>query len=469
MAIDTTQLFQEVENIINRGQGINHYQIEVRILVNGQWIDPLRVTSLSLERDYESSFGDVLVLSCDVGLGDYAYQLYPARDDLRVEVISTPLYENSEQERPAPRRARRYRAILMNQHNPGLEGKSPQTGSQEDLNKTNIETVEFQLVGDVLHQVRMMTVGKLYRNITPVDLLRSLLSETTQLLDRNNRQVVKGVDVVPGGNRTQRQHIVLDHGVKLTEVADILQGEGGGIYSTGCGCYLQGSHWRVFPLYNTTRFSNAAQTLTVVSVPPQRYYGGERTYRTHDGNVVIIVAGGNKVKDQGLSEQLNEGNAVRFTDSRQLLGGMSQPDGNRTTMDRGANLFEFEGPKLRGGYTNARWTKDRGTSSPFQHYTEMARRNGRYMQMEWLHGDSEILTPGMPVKFMTVEGEQVKILYGTLLGVHETRAPREGSITATQFPSVVQLKVFLERPPPKFNANFYRPRLSHDTYPSSRG
>lgn len=447
MAIDSTQLYEEVRNITEKGQGLAHYQLEARVLIDRTWFDLSRLLSLSIERDYEDSYGDVVVLTCDMGLGDYAYRIYPNRDGLRVELTVTPLYENTAIQRSdASRRARRYRAILMNQENPGVESTSPQVGAIEDLNRTRLQTVDFQLVDDVLHQVRMMTVGDLYRRMTPMAVLQTVLSDTTTLLDRNNRQVISGVTVQDGYNKTVREHIPLDHGMALKEVPSFLQNEAGGVYATGLGCYLQDGQWQVFPLYDTQRFDRTDKTLTIISVPPNRYYGGERTYRRTRDGVVIVTAGGNKVNDPGLAEQLNKGNAVRFMDSRRLLDDTTQPDGNKARMPRQENLFEFQGPALEGGYTNAQWAEGRSGSSPFQHYTEMARRNGRYVMLEWQHGDAALLYPGMPVKMYVPEGEQVVTRYGILLGLHEVRAPQEAGPIARRFPAIIRLKVFLERP-----------------------
>lgn len=445
MAVDSTLLMREVSSILESGQGVSHYHVECVIKAGDEWITPTRLDLYSLERDYEHGYGDVLVLEMIMGLGTYAYKLFPKRDQLWVDITSTPLYENSDAQRSdIPRRQRRYRAILMDQENPGLVGRMPQASSEDDLNLTAPKKVEMQLVDEGLYQSRMITVGRLYRKATPMHALKSLFTETTALVDGRNQQQIKGVEIVDGFNQTQRDHVIIPHGTPLFHVPDLLQTDQGGLYAAGIGCYLQNQQWWVFPPYNTQRFTKARRTLTVLNIPPNRYYGAERTYRATDRQVIIVAAGDMSTNDDGRYQQLNDGNAVRFTDARRLLV-YGDTDNNKTQLRRQDNVFEFEGPQMDGGLSNARWSKERASANPFPHYTRMAKRNGRYMTVEWLHGDASLLEPGMPVKFLTAAENALQTFYGVLLGVHEQRIPSEQGVNTRRYPASVRLKVFITR------------------------
>lgn len=445
MAVDTTLLLREVQRIIDEGQGVTHYRLGINIKAGPAWGVPTRIDLYSIERDYETRYGDVVVIEVIIGLGTYAYRLMPYRDQLFVDVTSVPVYENGAAIRSdRPSRVKRYRAVLLNKENPGLVGRTPQASSEEDLNQQTPVTVELQLIDEGLYQSRLITVGRLYRQMAPMTVLQSILTETTALVDTKNQPAVTGVSVTPGFNKEVRTQLVIPHGTPLFDVPSLLQKKEGGCYPTGIGCYLQRGQWYVFPPYNTQRFKQPGRTLTVLSVPPNRYYGGERTYRLTDTQVIIVCAGNMETQDDGHADQLNQGNAVRVTNNRNLLV-YGEANNNKTQVSRQDNVFEFEGPTLRSGFTNAQWAKEGATSNPLPHYSEMAHRNGRYVMVEWLHGDSSLLTPGMPVKFMTATQDKLNVVYGTLLGVHEQRIPAQSGMVATHFPASIRLKLFLSR------------------------
>lgn len=447
MAVDDTLLMREVGAIIDQGQSLSHYRMQCRIRVNRQWLTPLQLALYAVERDYEQNFGEVVVIEVLLGKGTYAYQLYPHRDALQVEITSVPLIEASgDERRDGERNVRRYRAVLINQDNPGgITGREPQASDAEDLDRTGVMQVQLQLIDEGLYQARMMTVGRLYRQTTPMTVLRSLLTETLAFVDANNQQRIEGVEVASGYNESSRSHIIIPHGTLLTEVPALLQEEEGGLYGGGIACFLQRKHWYVFPPYNTERFKKAQRRLTLLNIPPNRYYGGERTYRVAGKNIVAICAGDMDSRDEGFHDQLNRGNAVRFTDASQILTGFSDVTGNRARVSRESNLFEFEGDAIEGGYSHARWGQQRASSNPFPQYAAMARRQGRYAILEWLHGDISLLTPGMPVRYLVNQNGTLTTYEGVLLGANEQRAPRDGGVDNHEYPATLRLKVFLQR------------------------
>lgn len=444
MAVDTTLLLNEVDAIVSSGTGVRHITATCRLKTPVEWLEPVNIELLSLERDYEDGFGDVFVVNLVFGMGQYAYKLLPYRDNLFVDLTITPQYHESDSAPNTKSVVKRYRAIVMDQDNPGLVGRSPQSSSESDMDLSGLKTVQMQLIEEGLYQIRMATVGRVYRQVTPMTALKSLLTETTRLVDSNNQQQIFGVDTVPGYNEQVRRQIVIPHGTLLTETPDLFQQKEGGIYGAGLSCYLQDGYWRVFPSYDTERWKKTPKALTIISVPPNRFYGAEKTFRYTSNQVILITAGSRQVEDVGLYEQLNEGNALRFMDANRLLTAAETTD-NRTLLKRKENLYEFEAARLESGVNNARWTAERATSNPFKHYSEVAQRNGRYMAVQWLYGDSTLLYPGMPVKYMAATNNQLGVYHGVLLGVHDQRARLRAGVGNSAFGSTLMLKVFLSR------------------------
>lgn len=444
MAVDNTLLLREVDSIIENGDGIRHSKIECTLRVGSEWITPTRTTIYTIERDYEDSYGDISILEVLIGLGDYAYKIVPKQDNILVDLTITPYYRGTDKVQDTKRRTVRYRGIMMEQENPGLVGKLPYSGSRENMNIAGHRNVQFQLINEALFQVRMNTIGGLYRNVIPATLLKSVLTDTNRFIDSNKQQQIFGVDMVGGFNNTPRQHIIIPHGTPLIKLSRLLQFDQGGIYGAGIGCYLQDGYWYVFPTHDTTRWNKNPYALTVLNVPSNRYFAAERTYRYTQHQVSIVVAGDSDSQDNGLYKQLNEGNGYRFTNTNNLLT-MGTTEQNKTTLSRKDNLYEFEGYSMEMGKKNIQWGKEGATSNPFKYYSELAKRNGRYISVQWLHGDASLLYPGMPVKYMSTVNGALATFYGVLLGVQEQRIPKEGGVVSEHFASAVQLKLFLAR------------------------
>lgn len=443
MATDATHLLKEVDLIRLEGESRSNYGLAMQILVKQAWLKPLRLDIWHLHRDYIQGYGDTLVVECMMGLGTYTYQLIPNRDNLMVEVAYVPLEENSAVQRGDVRSTvKRYHAIMMNQDNQALVGKHSQATDEATLNQSGFRQVQFQLVDEITFKARMHSVGRNFRKSSPMMALQFLLTETITAFGGSDSKKVQGVNVTDGFNTEVRNQVSIRHGMPLIEVCDFLQNKEGGLYPTGAGMYMQDNFWWVYPLYDTTRIKKAVRTLTVLNVPKDRAYGSERTYRATANTVTIVVAGDAASLDQSLLAKLNQGNAFRVTDARKLLD-FGVVKNNKMLIDRASNVFEAVSSKMRSGMNNIPWAEERATSNPFKHYTEMAKRDGQYIQVQWMHGDTDLLEPGMAVKFLTVDNNVLKTYTGVLHEVDEQRAPAEAGAVAGRYPAMVTLSLFL--------------------------
>lgn len=444
MAVDSTLILQEVAAIIEDGEGISHYRLSCMVKAGERWLTPVKLDYLGIERDYEFGFGESTRLEVLFGQGDYTYLILPHREHLLVDLFIEPLHENRSVDEDTPTRHRRYRAILLNQDRPSLESLQPHSSNIEDLNHQGPIAVKFELVEEALYQTRFQSFGGNYRKSLAADILVSVLSETSRSLELKEEDGIRGVDLVGGFNQRVREQITIPHGTPLEDVPYVLQQQEGGIYSAGLGCFLQRGLWYIYPLYNPTRTREDPRTLTIIRVPPNRYYGAERTYRTTENQIIIIASGDVQSDEAALSQQLNEGNARRFTNAESLLT-FGETVGNRTKLSRQSNVFEFEGDHLDSQLTHARWSQQRASANPLQHYSDLARKRGRFLAIDWLHGDIDLLYPGMPVKYYIAGDDSLQQYDGVLLGVKEDRVSDQPGPITQNFPASVMLKVFITR------------------------
>jgi hypothetical protein len=447
MAVDATLLFREVEAIAAAGENNSNYMITCRVQAGGQWRAPFRLDLYSLERDYENGFGDLTVVEFMIGLGVYTYQFVPNRGNLLVELQFIPIPDNTKRREAQETITLRFRGILMEQANQGLVGKHSQATTEEALDRVGPIQVQMQLVDEAVYRARMTTLARIYRNVTPMDVLRAVLTDAQTLGGGNDNQRILGVNTVAGFNTDVRNQISIPHDTTLIRVPTLLQEKEGGVYATGLGCYLQNQYWYAFPLYDTTRFLKTPRSLTVLNIPKNRAHGSERTYRTTTNQVLVLATGDASALDRTVFDYLNEGNGIRFADARKLMTSFAVTDRNRMLVDRATNLFEVAGDVLKDGFNNLRWASERATSNPFKHYSDLARKKGTYVTVEWMHGDADLLYPGMPVKFLTVSNDELKTFTGSLLGVHEQRIPAEAGVAISRYPSSIRLKLFLDTAP----------------------
>lgn len=449
MAVDNTLLMREADSIRDNGETNSGWVIEAQLIVNEtMWIRPFKVEYEHLSRDYasEKQFGDRRMIQVLMNYGDFQHDIVANRDNLMVEVVYRPLKFNSNA--PDPSRlaeVKRYRGILMTHFNNALTNKDAQASSREALNQLGMLSFAVQLIDECTYRVNMMSYGNGFRQCTPMMAIQEVLASTMGDVSIQEAKRVKGINFMDGYNTEIRTAIDLPDGIMLKEVPHYINNEEGGVYPSGFGVYLQDQYWYIYPLYDATRYRKNTKVLRVINVPNDRYEGAERTYKVDDQQVTILATGDVSSLDNGLAANLNEGNGLRFGDVGKLLMDFGTAKDNRALIDRATNLFEVSTGVLETGFNNVKWAVERATSNPFKHYSDMTRRRGQAVKIQWNHGDSDLLYPGMPVKFLSVNDNLVETYHGVLLGVDEQRAQQDSNVEVTSHVGVVTLGIFISR------------------------
>lgn len=438
-------LRREASRVRDSGVGLSHYRMSVRINNGKQWVTPISVLHYALERNYAEAFGDKHYVTVMMGKGDYAFDIYPQRDALKVDLTAIPTLNSRGGSQPENTGdvTKRYRAVLLNQKDPSIEDVSHYRSMKQTLNISDIVVVELELFDDAVHQIRMATTGGIYRDKAPIEVLREALKNTLNLVSTDNRQLITDVVEMPGFNETKRKQIVVPP-TRVVDLAQYLQVKEGGVYSTGVGCYLQENNWHVFCPYNIKLYQKTTKTLSIALMNVNDF-DGERTYCVSGDSITVLTSTSREVMDVGLSEQLNESTGHRFINADTLMDGFAKTSGNKTSISRKDNLYEFSGEKMSDGLNNIQWSDKGATSNPFQYYSELAKRSGRPIQVTWKHGDVSLLEPGMSVKVKLPSAEGIVTYQGTLVGVMENRHPIDEGSVRRLFVPLIQLTLFVSR------------------------
>lgn len=446
MAIDSTNIMLEVREVAMRAPRSTSFRFEVYIMAgeDNEWVKPIRVDVITHQRDYFKGYADAIFLDALIGRGDYAYILEPNRDNITVDVFRYPTADMGNGDIDEEITVKRYRGMLLTKEDPGLADARPHASNHDDLNQ-EIMDIQFQLIQENVHQLRMVTVGRIYRQTVPMNALRSLLTDASQLIDVSDEEIVTGVDVVDGFNETERETIVVPHGTKLINVVSHLQNAEGGLYSTGVGCYLQHNKWYVYPLFDLNRIEREDRTLTVLRVPPNRYTGSERTWRLTEKQVIVIANSDISVRDMGFDEQMSSGNAVRTTNADNLLT-FGETGDNKINLERKKNLYEFKSHDMQGdGLTNTQWGKERATGNPFKLYSRLASQGGQFVEISWMHSNTDYLYPGMPVRLYVATNDELEEYHGILLGANDRYVPGRPGPVPDYYVNEARLLLFVNR------------------------
>jgi len=445
MDIEKSSLWREVQGVLSGGSKPVHQTWSVRIFAGGDTIIPFKIVSVDIDRDYLNNYTDFILVDVRVPLGTYAKRLYPHLANVEIELKRVNIGETSDAAQLNDAvEVERYTAIMIDTGNPIIENGVGNTTSEEDLNRIEILTVKFQLLNKVLEQIRVIPVGGIRRNMTGEDVVKSVLTQASQLADVDTSRKIKGVRMVPASNQQKRSAVILPHNLEMVNVPHHVHYHCGGLYNSGLGYYLQDDYWHVFPAFDNTRFNEGGTTLTIINLPPRRLPGVERTYRKDGDNLVVLATGDSNFRDVSNTMQLNAGNGVRFADATSLLDSFATVANNKAQAARGRSNTEIITDKRPNGINYTPTAARSINANPYVEYSALAARQGSGINLVWENADHTLLYPGMPVRVMYLDGAEIKELYGVLLGAHLYASLRDVGVTSERFVNNLTLSVFVK-------------------------
>lgn len=449
MEIENSSLMREVDKIIKGDTTPVHYEWKAIIKADGASYEPLKVLTIDTLANYEGNYADEILIVLAMPAGTFFKRIYPYQGAIDITLIRKPKYESGiggvVQEKIS---TEVYTATLIDTGSPIIDGNTRNTPTEENLNLTSITDVTFQLINKSLEQLRLISVGGIYRGGTVEDVVKNILTSSSKIKYIDNTRSFKGVQMVPPSNKKARDHVVIPQGTMLMDVPDHINKHCGGFYSTGLGYYFQNDFWYLYPTFDTTRFNTADETLTIINVPPRKFPGVERTYRKNGRNLTILGTGSVKYSDSSDVDQLNDGNGVRFASADKFMNGFTKTENNKTVASRGKNNSEFVTQERDNKNNNVRLSGNAITANPMMEYARLARRQGGLLTMVWEHSNPTLITPGMVGKIMYLDGEDIKTLYGVVLQAHTFVGMSGQGMFGDKHMSTTSIAMFVSKPKP---------------------
>lgn len=447
MEFEQSALMFEVNQILNDGPKPVQNNLSAEILVNttGITVSPMKIMSVDLKRDFLDAYSDVLIVEMAISAGQYSKQIYPYKNNIDITLTYTPLNETGDATNTsiAPQ-SETYTATLIDTGSPVMEQNGFNAPTQYNLDLSNMIMAKFQLVNKALEQMRMIEVGQIFRGATVDDVIKTMLTQASQTTTVNGQRTVQGVTMVKSSNPTPREHIVIPHGVKLTDVPQYIQKYCGGVYAAGMGYYLQGNQWHVYPALDTTRFNTTQGTLTIINLPQNKFTNVERTYYQPGGNLVVMATGNVKFRDPSNQHQLNSGNGIRFSDASKFMDGFTTLGDNKALASRGATNNEFVGFQRPNGNNNVARSTNPITTNSLEEYSKLARAMGSVIQLEWQHSNPDLITPGLPTTILYLDEDQIQSITGVIVGAHHYTHLMGQGFSAMRYGTVTTLAVFIQ-------------------------
>lgn len=409
--MDVTQsaIWEEIRQIKDEGANDVHFDYYCEFHTAAETFKPHKLTSLIVDRNYRGKLTDVITLAVEMGKGTYDSKVYPNKENLTVTVYKAPMGELSEEDSAdKPILSRTYRAVPLDAKSSRLQAQGPDAADADDADRSSFDPYYFQLLDLAAEQLYMKTVGAPYRDMTPLDVVRGVMTMALADLELEETAMIKGVDVAQPDNEVVRAHVLVPHGTSLTrEFPQYVQQYCGGIYKGGLGHYIQGDVWYVYPRLSLDRFGTTPRTLTVISIPPNRLPGIERTYKAVENSVVLISTGKVTQTDVSDAQQLTEGNGVRFVEAERMINDFRTVTnaGEEVTVNMADNWVEIALRERASGINQAPMSKRRITANPYHEISMLMEREGTYLEVVWENADPDLICPGMPVRYVYMDGE----------------------------------------------------------------
>lgn len=450
MEVLDTIITREINEIRNFTQVSIAHGWTLIVKANGKEIKALYLNSVGLNRLYTMNFADELVVEAVFVNGQYEQDIVPYKDQLEVTLIKIPYAANIQGsvDRGKQVVTNVYKAqLLTGGASATVAGDSPLAINKGGSSKFAVSTVKLQLFNPVVDSIRKLTFGTVFRQTKAIDAIRYVLGRVARPVSADDSVNIRGVHVLMDTKEDPREHIVVPHLTPVIQVPNVIHQNVGGIYPTGFHYYLQNRIWYVYPLYDHQRFGKEQRSLTVIKIPANRMPSMERTYRWTDSQVIALTTRETKHIDMSESAQLNEGNGARFVDAGQMME-MYQVGGNKAVANAKGLVTEVVADPRADKSDMVMAGTSTITDKWNIEYSELARKAGSVIQTIWENASIELLYPGMPVRYIFMDGNVSKEMYGVLHAVETIETPTSINVADRRFQTNALLTLFVQRVAP---------------------
>ena len=440
-----TLIKEEYNRIIQSAQFLIKYDIRCTIHAPNEDIDALFVMDFSLMRDYINNFSDILSITAVFGAGTVTHRIIPYGKTLEATVTLRPLANVPDYvtAQAGTINQYRYKAVLWDNAVSAIESNVLSDGDRKQRDIEDVSAVKIQLINPLQEQLRAKSFGGMIRNANPMSAIRALLTKFSKLDSVELQHTVAGVDCAPGYSLETREHILIPHLTPVIRLPMVINNAVGGIYPTGFQYYLQKNLWYIFSPYNVKSFERSEYSLTVINITKDKLAQVEKTFRITPTQVIILSTG--EVKFVRLSDraEVNESSGTRFVDGKNILEGFGKTGDNKLVITRQQNINEFQSPNDQT-VALVKQSENKITTNYMNEYSKLAYRKGAMLQFVWENSVDSLIIPGMPVRFIYMDGKMPKQVYGNVVALESAYLSENKSVNQKKFTNTSIISCFVE-------------------------
>lgn len=455
MRIEGTALQADIAMVTSDVGKATHYGYDVFVKGGGSQVMAMKMESLNEERNYGEQYGDNAVVVLWFVEKDYNATILPNVKDLEIIITKRQLNKpNKLSTGTGDAVTTRYKGTLV-------DVTVPQVGESNlyDHDPANaMKRVTVQLMDRALYQMRLTTIGGVFRATTPGEVLSVMLTSKSQTIEIDESSRPLGVEMVPpdtalksDGTANLRDHVIVRGGVPLFDLAGYLQQHCGGIYNNGIGCYYQSSSrvWHVYPLFDNNRANTSDRTLTIIRVPADSMPDVDNSYTLRGSHLFVLGTDEAISIDQTDHHQLNDGNASIYPTATGVMSKIMPASDSAGFTNQSDVLGRISVTDRPDGLNSAKFDVRAVTDNSASVISKLARATQQLMQFGWAYSDPSLLYPGMPVKVLYDNNGIIQTLQGTLIGGDSFTELATPGMATIHYQTKTALTVLVDKPPEK--------------------
>lgn len=447
--IELTSLWLDIKKIFTSdAKKIKYEYYAVIHTVDEDWT-VTKVTTIDIERNYVENTGDVIWIEMEMLHGDYVKRFMPYVVNLELSLVKKELGETGNSVKNRTVEYEKFKAVFPPDINKKVVAQEYNQYTKAELDMLGFVTVKLQLVNRSLEVLRTRMIQGVFSGTTHEDTMRSVISRSGKSVKVDGKQCIDVVDIVAPDNTDTHENILVPSNTRLVDLPTYLHSVQRGVYLGGLGSYIQRykdkNGWFIYPLYKANRFNEKVPKLVIYNVPRNRFPMVERTF-VEDNNILYIAATAGKMfRDDAETSFMNSGVGFRMADANAMIKKPVKMESDGPVGARQNLNYEVAAADREDGINFATSGVRAVSSNPYIQYARILGKQGARLDIQWENSDHTKLYPGMPCKYVYLDGDKIKEITGVLL-FNQTQTSIQGiGGQSSVYHSATLLTIFCER------------------------